>query len=101
VAAGLGACTSMTLQLYAERKGWQLPPFTVEVRHTKVHAEDCVNCGDVRNGKIDQFERRITFETDPGPALTEKIAEITDKCPVHRTLGAGSQIVTKVKTSMT
>jgi putative redox protein len=86
VAAGLGACTSMTLQLYAERKGWQLPPFTVEVRHTKVNAEDCVNCGEGRNGKIDQFERRITFETDPGPAVTEKIAEIADKCPVHRTL---------------
>ncbi|GEO12953.1 osmotically inducible protein C [Microvirga aerophila] len=99
VAAGLGACTSMTLQLYAERKGWQLPPFTVEVRHAKVHAEDCVNCGEGRNGKIDQFERRITFETDPGPAVTEKIAEIADKCPVHRTLEARSHIVTKVRTS--
>jgi putative redox protein len=99
VAAGLGACTSMTLQLYAERKGWQLPPFTVEVRHTKVHAEDCVNCGEGRNGKIDQFERQITFETDPGPAVTEKIAEIADKCPVHRTLEARSHIVTKVETA--
>jgi putative redox protein len=101
VAAGLGACTSMTLQLSAERKGWQLPSYTVEVRHTKVHAEDCVNCEEGRNGEIDQFERRITFETDPGPAVTEKIAEIAGKCPVHRTLGAGSQIVTKVETSKT
>jgi putative redox protein len=101
VAAGLGACTSMTLQLYAERKGWQLPPFTVEVRHTKVYAEDCVNCEEGRNGKIDEFERRITFETDPGPAVTEKIAEIAGKCPVHRTLGAGSQIGTKVEPSKT
>jgi putative redox protein len=99
VSAGLGACTSMTLQLYAERKGWQLPPFTVEVRHTKVHADDCVNCGEGRSGKIDQFERRITFETDPGPAVTDKIEEIADKCPVHRTLEARSHIVTKVETA--
>jgi uncharacterized OsmC-like protein/pimeloyl-ACP methyl ester carboxylesterase len=98
VAAGLGACTSMTLQLYAERKGWQLPPYTVEVRHAKVHADDCISCGEGRNGTIDQFERRITFETDPGPAVTEKIAEIADKCPVHRTLEARSEIVTKVET---
>jgi putative redox protein len=70
VAAGLGACTSMTLQLYAERKGWQLPPYTVEVWHAKVHADDYINCGEGRNGKIDQFERRITFETDPGPVLS-------------------------------
>jgi len=96
VAVGLGACTSMTLQLYAERKGWQLPPFTVEVRHAKVPAEECVSCGEGRNGKIDQFERQITFEADPGPAVTEKIAEIADKCPVHRTLEARSHIVTKV-----
>jgi putative redox protein len=85
----------MTLQLYAERKGWQLPPFTVEVRHAKVHADDP---GEGRSGKIDQFERRITFETDPGPAVTDKIEEIADKCPVHRTLEARSHIVTKVET---
>ena len=48
LSAALGACTSMTLQLYAERKGWQLPPYTVEVRHAKVHAEDCVNCAEGR-----------------------------------------------------
>ncbi len=99
VAAGLGACTSMTLQLYAERKGWQLPPYTVEVWHAKVHADDCTNCGEGHNGKIDRFERRITFETDPGPAVTGKIGEIADKCPVHRTLEARSHIVTKVETA--
>ncbi|KLK89466.1 osmotically inducible protein C [Microvirga vignae] len=99
VSAALGTCTSMTLQLYAERKGWQLPPYTVEVRHAKVHADDCASCADGRSGKIDQFERRITFEADPGPAVTEKIAEIAGKCPVHRTLEARSHIVTKVETS--
>jgi putative redox protein len=97
LAAALGACTSMTLQLYAERKGWQLPPYTVEVRHAKVHADDCVSCADGRSGQIDQFERRITFETDPGPEVIEKITEIAAKCPVHRTLEARSGIVTKVE----
>jgi len=99
LSAALGACTSMTLQLYAERKGLQLPPYTVEVRHAKVHADDCVSCADGRSGQIDQFERRITFEADPGPEVTEKIAEIADKCPVHRTLKARSEIVTKVEIS--
>ena len=98
LSAALGACTSMTLQLYAERKGWQLPPYTVEVRHAKVHAEDCMNCAEGHTGKIDQFVRRITFEADPGPAVTEKIAEIADKCSVHRTLETRSDIVTKVAT---
>jgi uncharacterized OsmC-like protein/pimeloyl-ACP methyl ester carboxylesterase len=99
LSAALGACTSMTLQLYAERKGWQLPPYTVEVRHAKVHAEDCASCVEGSSGKIDQFERRITFEADPGLAVTETIAEIAGKCPVHRTLEARSDIVTKVETS--
>jgi putative redox protein len=99
MSAALGACTSMTLQLYAERKGWQLPPYTVEVRHAKIHAEDCLSCTEGHSGKIDQFVRRITFETDPGPAVKDKIAEIADKCSVHRTLEARSDIVTKVATS--
>jgi uncharacterized OsmC-like protein/pimeloyl-ACP methyl ester carboxylesterase len=99
LSAALGACTSMTLQLYAERKGWQLPPYTVEVRHAKVHAEDCASCVEGSSGKIDQFERRITFEADPGLAVTEKIAEIAGKCSVHQTLEARSDIVTKVETS--
>jgi putative redox protein len=98
LSTALGACTSMTLQLYAERKGWQLPPYTVEVRHAKVHAEDCASCVEARGDKIDQFERRITFEVDPGLTVMEKIAEIAGKCPVHRTLEARSDIVTKVET---
>jgi putative redox protein len=55
LSAALGACTSMTLQLYAERKGWQLPPYTVEVRHAKVHAEDCASCVEGQGGMIDSF----------------------------------------------
>jgi uncharacterized OsmC-like protein len=92
----LGACTSMTFQLYAERKGWQLPALTVEVHHAKVHAQDCATCVEGGTGFIDRFERTITFETDPGEEVRAKAAEIAGKCPVHRTLENRSTIVTTV-----
>jgi uncharacterized OsmC-like protein len=98
LATALGACTSMTLGLYAERKGWQIPPFTVDVRHAKVHAVDCANCVEGGGDKIDQFDRRIMFESDPGEAAREKAIEIAGKCPVHRTLESRSVIVTSVET---
>ena len=100
LSAGLAACTSMTLALYAERKGWQIPPFTVDVRHTKVHATDCVRCVDGGGDRIDQFDRSILFENDPGEAAREKAIEIAGKCPVHRTLESSSVVVTGVETSI-
>jgi uncharacterized OsmC-like protein/pimeloyl-ACP methyl ester carboxylesterase len=96
LSAALGTCTSMTLQLYAEHKGWQLPSFTVEVHHAKVHAEDCADCIEGGSGKIDRFDRRITFSTAPGEEVKAKAIEIAGKCPVHRTLEARSVIVTSV-----
>ncbi len=93
----LSACTSMTFQLYAERKGWTLPPFTVEVRHAKVHAEDCAACVEGHGGLVDRFSREITFQNDPGEQVRAKLLEIAGKCPVHRTLEASSVIVTAVK----
>jgi putative redox protein len=99
LSAGLAACTSMTLALYAERKGWQIPPFTVDVRHAKAHATDCENCVEGGGNKIDHFDRRIMFESDPGEAAVEKAIEIADKCPVHRTLESSSVVVTSVGTS--
>ena len=93
----LGACTSMTFQLYAERKGWQLPAFTVEVRHAKVHAKDCATCIAGGTGLIDRFERTITFDEDPGEEVRAKALEIAGKCPVHRTLENRSTVVTTVE----
>jgi putative redox protein len=58
LSVALGACTSMTFQLYAERKGWQLPPFTVQVSHAKVHAKDCAICVEGGTGLVDYFDRR-------------------------------------------
>ena len=95
VAIGLAACTSMTLRLYAERKGWSLPPFAVDVLHGKVHAKDCAEC-EGREGRIDRFERRIAVEGGLDDAQRGKLLEIASKCPVHRTLEASSVVVTKI-----
>ena len=98
--AVLGACTSMTLRMYADRKQVPLDRVTVEVTHGKVHANDCVECADNSNlggrtGMIDRFERAITVEGDDLTAEQRaKLLEIADKCPVHRTLESASAIVT-------
>ncbi len=100
--AALGACTSMTLRMYAERKQLPLDHVKVEVSHEKVHADDCLECADNellagRTGMIDQFSRVISVE---GDELTDehraKLLMIADKCPVHRTLEAASSITTRL-----
>jgi putative redox protein len=96
LAAALGACTSMTLRMYATRKKLDLGPITVDVSHGKVHAEDCVDCAEGRKGRIDRFERTISV-AGPLPAdLDDKLVEIAGKCPVHRTLEASSTVVTRI-----
>jgi uncharacterized OsmC-like protein/alpha/beta superfamily hydrolase len=100
--AALGACTSMTLRMYADRKSVPLDRVTVAVTHGKVHANDCEECAENgalsgRSGMIDRFERVITVA---GDELTDehraKLLEIADKCPVHRTLESASAIVTRL-----
>ncbi len=83
--AGLGACTSMTLRLYAERKDLPLARVTVRLTHDKIHAEDCAEC-ETRNGTIDRIDRKITLEGDLSADQRKRLIEIADKCPVHRTL---------------
>jgi len=95
----LGACTAMTLRLYAEYKKLALGRISVEVRNGKVAAEHCADCGAVaegRSGKIDRFERIIRIEGGVDAELAAKVVEIAGKCPVHRTLEAGSAVVTRV-----
>jgi putative redox protein len=102
--AALGACTSMTLRMYADRKHLPLERVTVEVSHDKVHADDCVECAendqlDGRTGMIDRFERVITIEGDElSDADRAKLLLIANKCPVHRTLESASAIVTRLRT---
>jgi uncharacterized OsmC-like protein/alpha/beta superfamily hydrolase len=83
--AGLGACTSMTLRLYAERKSWPLERVSVTLSHDKIHAEDCAHC-ESKVGRIDRMTRRIKLDGPLDEAQRLKLLEIADKCPVHRTL---------------
>ena len=94
VLAGLGACTSMTMRMYAERKSLPLERVTVTLSHSKIHAEDCAEC-ETRVGLLDQFDRVIAMEGALEPEQRTKLMEIADKCPVHRTLSSEIRIVTK------
>jgi putative redox protein len=91
--AGLGACTSMTVRMYAEQKKWPLARVTVDLKHGKVHAADCAAC-ETREGKIDRIERVLTLEGDLDEAQRARLLEIADKCPVHRTLHSEVWIAT-------
>jgi uncharacterized OsmC-like protein len=92
--AALGACTSMTVGMYARRKAWPLEEVTVHLRHSKIHATDCAEC-ETKEGMLDRIERDIHFT---GPLTDEqrsKLLEIANKCPVHRTLTSEIDIVTR------
>lgn len=91
----LGACTSMTLRLYAERKQLDLGRIQVDVSHEKLHVRDGVAGGE--NGKIDCFTRVISVDADMSEDTRAKVVEIAGKCPVHRTLEARSMVETKVR----
>jgi uncharacterized OsmC-like protein/fermentation-respiration switch protein FrsA (DUF1100 family) len=94
VLAGLGACTSMTMRLYADRKSLPLERTTVTLRHSKIHAQDCADC-ETRQGMLDQIERVIAMEGNLDAEQRKRLLEIADKCPVHRTLTSEIRIVTR------
>ena len=91
LSAGLGACTSMTIRMYARRKKWPLTHVSVDVSHDKVHAQDADNGEGFR---IDTFRREIRLEGDLDDAQRARLLEIADRCPVHRTLEHGAQVNT-------
>jgi uncharacterized OsmC-like protein/alpha/beta superfamily hydrolase len=92
--ASLGACTSMTLRMYAQRKKWPLEAVTVELHHDKIHARDCDEC-ETREGKLDDIERVITLAGDLDETQRVRLLEIADRCPVHRTLHSEVRIRTR------
>ncbi len=94
--SSLGACTAMTLRMYAERKGLALGRIEVRLRHSRVHARDCAECEN-REGMIDRIERVIAIEGAVDEPMRAKLLEIADKCPVHRTLEARPLVVTRVE----
>ena len=93
--AALGACTTMTLRSYADLKGIPLERVSVELKHEKIHATDCADC-ETKEGKIDRIERLIALEGALDPAQRQKLLEIANKCPVHRTLHSELVIPTRL-----
>lgn len=92
LAAALGACTAMTLQLYARRKEYPLVEVAVEVDHSRVHAADCKNCANPAAGLIESLHRRIVLR---GPLTGEQrddLMRVAGKCPVHKTLRACPEV---------
>jgi putative redox protein len=83
----------MTLRMYARRKGWPLKTVSVDVSHDKVHAQDALT---PTNANIDLFRRRITVTGDLSSDQRQKLLEIADKCPVHKTLEASSRVETEL-----
>ncbi len=93
LSAALASCTSMTLQLYARRKKLPLTRATVRVIHGKIHARDCAEC-ETKEGRIDEFKRQIVLHGDLDDDARQRLLEIADRCPVHRTLSEEVRIVT-------
>ncbi|MDN2567725.1 bifunctional alpha/beta hydrolase/OsmC family protein [Aquibium sp. A9E412] len=96
----LGACTAMTLRMYADHKKLELGRVSVDVSHAKMHARDCEDCTDEQRaggGRIDRFDRVIAVEGAISEALRDKLVEIAGKCPVHRTLESASTVKTSVR----
>ena len=93
--SALGACTAMTIRMYAEHKGLKLAHVSVRLKHDRIHAEDCADC-EAREGKIDVITRDVSLEGDLVEADRARLLQIADKCPVHRTLHGEVKVRTKL-----
>jgi len=92
--ASLGSCTSITIGLYARRKGWPLEAVTVRLRHDRIHAEDCEHC-ETRAGLIDRIDVVVELAGSLSDAQRARLLEIAERCPVHRTLTSEVDIRTR------
>jgi uncharacterized OsmC-like protein len=95
----LGACTSMTLTLYARRKAWPLRGVVVELDVARVYAEDCVRCEEPR-AMVDRVTRRITVTGELDAGQVARLADIATKCPVHKTLLGGLRVEDEIVVAM-
>jgi putative redox protein len=93
--AALGACTSITLQLYAKQKGWPLEAVEIRLRHEKIHARDCAEC-ETKEGRLDRIHREIVLRGPLDETQRARLLEIANRCPVHRTLYSELHVVTSL-----
>jgi putative redox protein len=93
--AALGTCTAMTLRMYADRKEWPLEGVKVRLHHEKIHAQDCADCA-TEKGKIDRLSRGLEILGPLSEAQRQRLLEIADRCPVHRTLTSETVIETQL-----
>lgn len=96
LSTALAACTTMTLQMYAQRKGWDLQEAKVHLNHNKDYIQDCEDC-EKSSSKIDHFERELELIGDLSQEQKSRLLEIADKCPVHRTLHSEVKVSTRLK----
>jgi putative redox protein len=95
--SSLGACTSMTLRLYAHRKGWDLQHVTVRLQHSRVHADDCLEC-ETKQGYLDRIDREIEVTGNLDDTQKRRLLEIAEHCPIHKTLKSEINIRTSLIT---
>jgi putative redox protein len=93
--SSLGACTSMTLRMYAQRKGWNLVRIVVRLAHSRIHAQDCRDC-ETKIGYVDRIEREIELTGNLDDVQKKRLLEIAEHCPIHRTLQAKIDIRTSL-----
>lgn len=91
----LGACTSMTIRMYANHKGWPLEDVIIDLEHERIHAQDCQDC-EQTDGKIDRINRSLSFVGELSEKQIDRLLEIADRCPVHRTLENNPVIKTQL-----
>jgi putative redox protein len=94
--AALGACTSMTVRMYADRKGWPLERVRVTLRHSRIHAKDCADC-ETSSGWIDHIDRGIELAGNLDDTQRQRLLHIAERCPVHQTLTSEVRVATSLK----
>lgn len=94
--AALGTCTSITLRMYADRKGWPLEGVRVRLAHSRIHAEDCADC-ETEKGKVDHIDRFLALAGELDEEQRQRLLEMADRCPVHRTLHGEIDVATELE----
>ncbi len=93
--SAVAACSCITLSMYCQRKGWALDSISAKYEHDKIHVDDCEDCDDELRGRIDRIRSEIFIEGDFDEIQRARLAEIAQRCPVHKTLVAGATFTTE------